>query len=69
MPATENGLKISGVQKAAILLVALGDKISGEVMKQLNDEEAKTVSKAIARLEKVTPGQTVEKGDLLIVVE
>src|SRR5512135_460557 len=50
--------KISGAQKAAILLVALGDRISGEVMKQFNDEEAKTISKAIARLEKVTPSQT-----------
>jgi flagellar motor switch protein FliG len=59
MPSTENGsTKITGPQKAAILLVALGDKISGEVMKQLNDEEAKAVSKAIARLEKVTPSQT-----------
>ena len=59
MPATEStSTKITGPQKAAILLVALGDKISGEVMKQLNDEEAKAVSKAIARLEKVTPSQT-----------
>lgn len=59
MPATENGsTKITGSQKAAILLVALGDKLGGEVMKQLNDEEAKAVGKAIARLEKVTPSQT-----------
>lgn len=59
MPATEStSAKITGSQKAAILLVALGDKLSGEVMKQLNDEEAKAVSKAIARLEKVTPSQT-----------
>jgi len=59
MPGTESSsTKITGPQKAAILLVALGDKISGEVMKQLNDEEAKAVSKAIARLDKVTPNQT-----------
>ena len=59
MPAPENNsTKITGVQKAAILLVALGDKISGEVMKQLNDDEAKAISKAIARLDKVTPSQT-----------
>src|SRR5580704_9977350 len=50
--------KITGAQKAAILLVALGDKIGGEVMKQLNDDEAKAVSKAIARLDNVTPSQT-----------
>ncbi|MGB6944432.1 MAG: flagellar motor switch protein FliG [Bryobacteraceae bacterium] len=59
MPATEStSNKISGPQKAAILLVALGDKIGGEVMKQLNDDEAKAVSKAIAKLDKVTPSQT-----------
>src|SRR3984957_13920664 len=59
MPVPENpSTKITGPQKAAILLVALGDKISGEVMKQLNDDEAKAVSKAIARLDNVTPNQT-----------
>src|SRR6202041_502095 len=58
MAGTEStSTKITGPQKAAILLVALGDKVSGEVMKQLNEDEAKAVSKAIARLEKVTPSQ------------
>ncbi len=50
--------KISGSQKAAILLVALGERLGGEILKQLNDDEVKAVSKAIARLDKVTPNQT-----------
>jgi len=50
--------KLSGAQKAAILLVALGEKLGGEILKQLNDEEVKAVSKAIARIETVTPDQT-----------
>jgi len=54
----ENGSKIPGPQKAAILLVTLGEKLGGEILKQLNEEEVKSVSKAIARLEKVTPDQT-----------
>jgi flagellar motor switch protein FliG len=54
----ENGTKLSGQQKAAILLVTLGEKLGGEILKQLNEEEVKSVSKAIARLEKVTPSQT-----------
>jgi len=59
MTVAENATsKITGPQKAAILLVALGDRLAGELLKQLNDEEVKTVSKAIARLEKVTPNQT-----------
>jgi len=53
-----NGNKVSGPQKAAILLVALGEKLGGEILKQLNDDEVKAVSKAIARLDKVTPNQT-----------
>ncbi len=59
MPPTESTTAtITGPQKAAILIVALGDKVGGELIKQLNEEEVKAVSKAIARLEKVTPKQT-----------
>jgi flagellar motor switch protein FliG len=54
----ENGSKISGPQKAAILLVTLGERLGGEILKQLSEEEVKSVSKAIARLETVTPDQT-----------
>src|ERR1022692_4381693 len=50
--------KIPGPQKAAILLVALGDKLGGEILKQLNDADVKAVSKAVARLDKITPNQT-----------
>ena len=59
MAAQDNSTsKISGSQKAAILLVALGERVGGEILKQLSDDEVKAVSKAIARLEKVTPNQT-----------
>jgi flagellar motor switch protein FliG len=50
--------KITGPQKAAILLVTLGEKLGGELLKQLNEDEVKIVSKAIAKLDKVTPSQT-----------
>jgi flagellar motor switch protein FliG len=53
-----NTSKIAGPQKAAILLVALGERLGGEILKQLNDDEVKAVSKAIARLDQVTPNQT-----------
>jgi flagellar motor switch protein FliG len=49
---------ISGPQKAAILLVTLGDRLSGEIMKQLSEDEVRAVSRAIAKLDKVTPSQT-----------
>jgi len=53
-----NGGKVTGAQKAAILLLALGEKIGGEILKQLSEEEVKAVSKAIARLQKITPDQS-----------
>ncbi len=59
MTTTENAsAKFTGPQKAAILLVALGEKLGSELLKQLNDEEVKAVSKAIVRLDKVTADQT-----------
>ncbi|HLG96591.1 MAG TPA: flagellar motor switch protein FliG [Bryobacteraceae bacterium] len=58
MNVLENaGPKISGRHKAAILLVALGEKLGSEVLKRLNDDEVKIVSKAIASLDQVTPNQ------------
>jgi flagellar motor switch protein FliG len=49
--------KISGAKRAAILLVSIGEQASAELLKQLNDEEVKAVSKAIARLESVPADQ------------
>jgi len=57
MQSETNTTKISGSQKAAIVLVALGESIGSEVLKQLNEEEVKSVSKAIARLDAVAPNQ------------
>ena len=58
MNVLENaGAKVSGRQKAAILLVALGEKLGSEVLKRLNDEEVKLVSKTIVQMDQVTPNQ------------
>lgn len=61
MAATAEETKTTGLtghQKAAILMVTLGEKLGAEILKQLNEDEVKLVSKAIARLDKVTPDQT-----------
>lgn len=50
--------KMLGAHKAAILLVALGEKLGGEVLSHLNEEEVKAVSKAIASLKNVHPNET-----------
>lgn len=46
-----------GIQKAAILLVMLGDQASAEVLKQLDEEEVQVVSREVARLSAITSEQ------------
>jgi flagellar motor switch protein FliG len=46
---------MTGVQKSAILLIALGDQASAEILKHLSDEEVQMVSTAIAQLPAISP--------------
>ncbi|MGA2434411.1 MAG: flagellar motor switch protein FliG, partial [Bryobacteraceae bacterium] len=46
-----------GVQKAAILLVILGDQISADILRQLDEEEVQSVSREVARITSVSPNQ------------
>jgi flagellar motor switch protein FliG len=48
---------LTGLQKSAILLVALGDQASAELLRHLSEEEVQKVSMAIATLPPVTPEQ------------
>ncbi|MCC6860091.1 MAG: flagellar motor switch protein FliG [Bryobacterales bacterium] len=48
---------IPGVQKAAVLLVSLGEQASAEVLRQLEDEEVQLVSREVARLSAVNSEQ------------
>jgi flagellar motor switch protein FliG len=50
MAATALAPALTGLQKTAILLVALGDEASGNLLKHLSDEEVELVSGAIANL-------------------
>ncbi len=47
--------EISGLRKAAILLVSLGSEISAQIFKHLNDQEVEKLSMEIARLERIEP--------------
>jgi flagellar motor switch protein FliG len=51
----ESAEELSGLRKAAILLVSLGSEISAEIFKHLNDQEVEKLSMEIARLERVEP--------------
>src|ERR1700677_4238045 len=50
MAATALAPALTGLQKAAILLVALGDEASGGLLKHLSDEDVELVTGAIANL-------------------
>lgn len=50
--------KLSGPQRAAVLLIALGEDASAELVKSFTEDEVQLVSREIARLPSVTSEQT-----------
>jgi|SRR5450432_3460266 len=46
---------LTGIEKAAILLVVLGDQASANIVKQLSEDDVEIVSREVARLKKVSP--------------
>jgi flagellar motor switch protein FliG len=48
---------LSGIQKAAILLISVGDQASAELLKRLSDDEVQMVTAAIASLPAITREQ------------
>lgn len=48
----------SGLQKAAVLLIVLGDQSSAELIKHLSEDEIQLVSREVARLKQITPEQS-----------
>jgi flagellar motor switch protein FliG len=49
--------RISGQQKAAIVLMSLGHAASAEILKKMSEQEVNVISTAIAKLHSVTPQQ------------
>lgn len=43
-----------GLRKAAILMVILGDQLSAEILKQLDEEEVQTIGREVARITSIT---------------
>lgn len=52
--APKSAESLSGIRKAAMLLILVGDKSSAEIVKMLSDDEVQLVSREIARLESIT---------------
>jgi flagellar motor switch protein FliG len=51
---------LPGIRKAAILLVILGDQISGEILKQMDEEEVQTLGREVARVISISNDQAEE---------
>jgi flagellar motor switch protein FliG len=48
---------LTGIQKAAILLISVGDQVSSELLKRLSDDEVQAVTAAIASLPAISREQ------------
>jgi flagellar motor switch protein FliG len=57
MAAPAHAQVLSGIQKAAILLVSVGDQASAELLKRLSDDEVQAVTAAIASLPAISREQ------------
>mgnify|MGYP005837333493 FL=1 len=53
-----NDASLSGAQKAAVLLVTLGEQVSAELLKELDEEDIQRVSREIARMGSITAEQS-----------
>lgn len=49
---------ISGVRKAAVVLIILGDQISSEILKQLDEDEVQMIGREVARISSITSEQS-----------
>jgi flagellar motor switch protein FliG len=50
----KGGEQLTGIRKAAMLLILLGDKTSAEIIKLLSEEEVHLVSREITRLDSIS---------------
>lgn len=50
----EQGSKYSGAQKAAVLIVTLGETLGAEIFKKLDEDEVASIGKEVARIQSIT---------------
>ncbi len=48
---------LAGIRKAAILMIILGDQTSGEILRQLDDEEVQSIGREVARITSISNDQ------------
>jgi len=50
----EKAKKLTGLQKVAILMVALGSDVAADILKELSEQEVQAISKEISQLNKIS---------------
>jgi len=53
----EQAAPLPGIRKAAILLITLGEQTSGEILKQMDEEEVQAIGREVARVSSITGEQ------------
>jgi flagellar motor switch protein FliG len=53
----DTNAEMPGIRKAAILLVALGDQASADILRHLSEDEVQAVSREVARINTITSKQ------------
>jgi len=53
----ESGQAASGIRKAAILMIILGDQIGGEILRQMDEEEVQAIGQEVARITSISNDQ------------
>src|SRR5271169_4406516 len=48
---------LSGVRKAAILMIILGDQVTAEILRQMDEEEVQAIGREVARITSITHDQ------------
>src|SRR5437660_3316152 len=48
---------LSGIRKAAILMIILGEEISAEILREMDDDEVQLIGREIARMSAITAEQ------------
>jgi flagellar motor switch protein FliG len=54
-PAEAAAVRHTGAQKAAVLMVTLGDQLSGEVLRHLDEDEVALIGREVARTPLIAP--------------
>ncbi len=56
----EGGEKLDGVEKAAILLLSIGEDVASEIMKYLNPAEVQKIGSQMSKIEDLTQDKLIE---------